>query len=298
MYGDRVVWLPIIKNAFGKYIAFHFFIRGSYDDYGRVEEIDDTPSAKSMVEHFQYMEEKGDLVFVGESRTNGSNKIDTIENLVKHVERGRITSKTTSIVIENEDRVPSMIKKTVPIEYVMIHEKLFDEVLGDIASRSHSFGSKKTFEEAIYEDIDNIPEYLKQAKEVWGPRGVDMEENIDFEIYMTRVYRSRAKRRLEDLTTKQTLGLCAKELMADNPSKWVRKSIVDLVLFGSSLHLMRKSLHPTSEKGSQCQETTLHCIVGQYAMDLCKGIFTEYEKENVIEENESSISHGREGIYF
>jgi len=304
--GDRVVWMPLIQDglesvpeheSYGAFHPFFFSIRGVYNDYGSLEEIDDTPQAKSALRYFKDLVTQGRLKYKSDSEKEKN--IDSVESLVENVGRGyfyTIGLDFNQSIESNKDDVEEDFQtrhvKRV-IRYVMMHENLYDSIIEDLKNRQSSYYCKTKFGSAVLKDVKALPEQIKKEVERQKKRYCSAILSPTF-MHIENCFYTRLDNNSSDmLNVWFTRQLAKKECPA-----WVIESSSETYIFLESLRLMRITLYPKCGKGSQGRETTLHNIVGKFAKDYRLKDYNEYTMENVTDKDFDEEEAGREGICY
>ena len=296
-WGDRVVWIPLVPEGYGTVASYYahdvfkpFFLplRGKYDDYGTVEDIDNTYQAKATLRYFQ--EGIKDKVL----RISESYKIDSVKDVPKVIERGKLSKDVLEYVqVENGGFAGKSVSKD--LHSVLVHEKLFDKIVENVGARQSSFNSNTNYKDALSKDLRGLSHKFKEDKEQqiecfgsYSPINASIGEE-----YFS------ANRCVKEVLSKKAYAwyvkLCASKKGAPD---WVNDSISELMLFMTALNYMRKALQPTIGKGSQCYEMTLHCKVSDFVKDYRANAFKEYSEENIIEEGENEEEYGEEFVFY
>jgi len=280
--GERAVWIPLISNGYGTeettYCeAWHLFkqagfvFRGTYNDYGALENIDDTPQARLTLEYFknQISEDAIELVSKG---VKNDYKLDTLEDLVKIIEREYLAHLNPIQIIG------ARYKRNYG--QMMIHEKAYDAVLENMKERCGYGDTKPTavYLEQRIRDWLSIPIpyekdsvdysqtiFLKVLKDYGENRFISkLHDSLDdAHFYLLRIFEDK----LEDLIP----------------------ALVDTIMFCDALGLLRKMYAPQCGKGGQGNEMYLHKLLCYFVTEHINDAFNEFEED---EENitDSSMS--------
>jgi hypothetical protein len=277
--GERAVWMPLISNGYGSEETTYceawdlfkqagFILRGTYNDYGAIENIDDTPQARITLEYFKNQISKDDIEISAKGVKDGY-KLDTLDDLVKIIERECL-----------EHTNPSIIQGARHIKrygFMMMHENAYDLVLANMKKRcdfedpipvavylEHRIrewlGISIPYEKDSVEYSQTI--FLKVLKDYGENRFIHALYNSidDGHYYLLRIF----EEKLEDLVP----------------------ALVDTIMFCGALGLLRKMYAPQCGKGGQGNEMYLHKLLGDFVSKHISDELNEYEEENI---NDPSI---------
>lgn len=257
--GDRAVWLPLISgrhkvgttycHVTDLYEPMGYTLRGSYDDYGCIEDIDNTPGAQITLEYFQSLitEKKFTVINDADKKHAG---MKTYDDLVR--------------LIEREHLVTYMDRK---IGHMLFHEEAFDAVISDISNRKpfREKGSRKTIETLITASIKN---WMKEDFTVglirkWGMFSENFALDASwgmhgFQYYLSRLY--------------------------DEKKADLIPAVVELHMLGIAMGFLRKMYQPQGGAGSQCSELFLPEILANFVLRRKKKMEKEWRAENKKED--------------
>lgn len=261
--GERAVWLPLMStrhpgaiyyNPSDLYMPMGFAIRGSYNDYGCIEKIDETTPAKLMLEYFKDLIKIKELINVSENK-HDKMALKTIDDLVKLVEREYL------VTIDSSNDVLKGLRATGRlVGCMMFHEKAYDCVLTEISGRI-PYGKNKTTEFYI---VQQIKKWMNEISSDEHDRMFNMshyrfvryvEDNLSGgSYYLDRIYKEKLKSMIP--------------------------AIVEHYLFHIAMNYLRKMYMPQNGSGSQCDEMVLHTHLAGFVSDHLKKKFTQWKKEN------------------
>lgn len=245
--GERVVLIPIVKkNNNDSIFCYHndlydftgYPIRGLYDDYGCIEEIDNNEASKRNFELFKDWLSNKELI------NTDNNEIKTIDELLNAIERGYI------------------LNNKLPISFIMMHENVYDSVINGIGKRK-GYDTTITYKSNIKNRL--IKKYDKQ-KEI---EDLELEINKTETPDKTLLYKM-LHLNLSDRDNIFDHFLSEYFIYSKNKQKLTKKIepyFVELYLFNSALSLLRKILVPQCGAGSQCSEIFLHKIVANFVIN-------------------------------
>jgi hypothetical protein len=265
--GDRAVLLFLVpRNQPSDGIFYHphdlykiigLPLRGKYNDYGCIEDIDDTPASQAVLEYFQNMKKEG-IVTTDIPKHEKVITFKNLDSLVKLIERGYVRY--------GSDRI---------IAQMMFHEKAYNAITADVHERVPT-NSEEIKGYLVLQDA------LRWYNRKLEKKGSGFPGDKDFF----------AKYVLSSMNFPRSF----KDYLIDDGEYWLniirsqkRKNLIahmigllDLLL---AMSLMRKMFLPQTGKGSQNSEMYLHTILANFVIDHHKKNKTEWLKYNGDDEN-------------
>lgn len=237
-HGNRAVIIPVAQDTTTLHIAcYHtdfckfagFAIRGMYNDYGNLEDIDDTAAAQETLRLFQRWS-KTDLcnIQVDKSFPEGQ-KPDTVENLLYLIERGYMSWGGKAF------------------GFVMIHEKAFDMMVKEMANRKGS-RSEKTLKQHTMEELQKSIKKMEKDKKLGWPVFGRLSDHGGMMHWLRDSFHDGYKMDL------------------DWGVKAVQEALFEVYAFSAALDLLRKNLIPQCGAGSQCDEMHLHKMLASFTI--------------------------------
>lgn len=255
-HGERAVCLFLIAHTdkilggmyrpTDQFVPIGFPIRGTYNDYGIIEKIDDTPAAQITFEYLQYALKKGIIKNITPEHDIDQYKANSLDDLCRLTEREYLEGMNGQIICS-----------------ALIHERAFDIVIYDVKGRTPFMGKHP------------YGEYLVQAAEKWlADKGWgNLLERFGRSKYLNSFLRDFSE------------VLYDGDYFLDRINKEQRKDLIpaltDILAFDLSLSYLRKTFAPQSGKGSQQTEMHLHALIASFVDQHALNAMEEWVKENV-----------------
>jgi hypothetical protein len=269
--GDRAVWLPLISgrykvgtvycHATDLYEPMGYTLRGSYDDYGCIEDIDNTPGAQITLDYFQSLITEKKLTVTNDADKKHAG-MKTYGDLVRLVEREHLATYW--------DR---------KIGHMLFHEEAFDAVISDISKRTpfKEKGSRKTIEALITASVEN---WMKE----------------DFSVETRKSLGKFSENFALDATRSMHGAQYYLNRLYDEKKTDLIPAIVELHLLGITMGFLRKMYQPQGGAGSQCSELFLPEILAKFVLRRKKKMEKEWRAEN--KEEDASWEPFKESVWY
>lgn len=263
MAGERIVLIPLI-SSFGiesgktcyvtdNYSPMGFVFRGEYNDYGGIENY----SVSNIINDF-FSTKKIKKIY---------NKDVTEEDCIKAFKQSSLKSpmniaknlmQAEPIDFANIDEfLEHLIHeglcygiRKLPLNFVMIHEELYDSLINEIGERI-PYGQGKTFRKLWEENIYNFKAKKEQDKKIWKELGMDIVPCIS--------------------SPSQEIGIPGANGCYDFMLSKILEGrddlidvLVDTVMLTTAVSLSRKGYLCLSGAGSQSQEYKIHLLLSNF----------------------------------
>jgi len=299
-YGDRAVYLPIAEVAhYGNYkipICYYYPsdmfqvsglpIRGTYNDYGTLEKVDDTSSMALTVKCFQKLLEDKKLTIEDWKDSDGPTEIKDIYSLQELIERERL-----------------FYGGKRAIGFMAMHEEFYDAITDRILKRK-LIPNNNTFKNEIEECLKKAKKNKDILEVIYK---IDRSDSTEEEIIRKRTMRSIEIESKDNevfsffngeagVRNNQFLDgiLYLEAVLKDMSNVVLIKDVIDLFAFNTALRLMRVMYAPQCGKGSQFGEYDLHAILAKGILKKTEEVIKEVSEDRELEEDEYPTA---EGIY-
>jgi len=288
--GDRAVYLPITEVAHhGDYkipICYYYSsdrfqvsglpIRGTYNDYGTLEKVDDTPSMALTVKCYQKLLKDKELTIEDSRHSDDPTEIKDVYSLQKLIERERL-----------------FYGSKRSIGFMAMHEEFYDAIIDKILKRK-MYPNNNTFK-------DEIEKCLKKTKKEYDD--IETEYEIKETDSVEKQIKSMSKKFIAqgrvygELSGFFSYGngernqllkgeMYLEAILKDMDNKALIKEVVDLFAFDTALGLMRVMYAPQCGKGSQSREYDLHVVLAKGILKKTEKVIKEASDYYILEEDE------------
>jgi len=258
MSGDRVIVLPIIRKH-GKFVdeykpldvykILSMSFRGSYNDYGTLEDIDENPLSQFSVDIFSklFASRRGLSYSEEDFNTGEGLPFDNPEKICHAIERGYIFTKADP---------------TRTAYQLMMHEEAFNTFVDTLGNRApllfdepNPYKSNRALFEAA---LKELPKKLEVYDPILSCPSIPSLFGYAFHdgLLIAREY-------------------CEKYINSPEATR----GLIDVFLFVDALAFSRKVIYPTIGKGSQIAEVKLQEALAN---------FTKKHVSQILEENKEA----------
>jgi len=255
-HGERAVFIPLYQKYAmpgAHYVNDSFLFAGTpmtgeYNDYGIIEPVEKSESADITTVFFKE-DIENDAITLQKKTSSEQDDITDVDSLVRAIERGRLICNKPQKIRWGEGEDDVLQKGGYGFNHILIHEKAYQLVIEDMGNR---IPYDKPHNMRFYmerELKEHIPEEVKKAREVGFPL-------LGRKCKFLGEYFYKGERWAEAVTDGAASDLIAK--------------LTELHLFSVALSYMRRQLMPTSGRGSQCQEMSLHLKLADFAKEKAK----------------------------
>jgi hypothetical protein len=254
MHGDRAVVIPLAQKSTVIGITCYsntlcqiagFAIRGTYDDYGTLEKIDNTAGSKATLKIFRGALGNDIILNLRErDKKEYGEGIKDIETLLKLIERGYVNCKTLCFGVDGQTTMD------LQVSFMMMHEEAYDSIIKEIENRGREYDK----------EITNI-EYLKK---LLIDSSEEQNKSKDRRFFLPDDCLTRWIMQDTTLLNKFFSRRFFSSLVMIPKNLW--NPVIELYLFDYSMNLLRKNLMPQSGGGSQCCEIALPKMLANYIL--------------------------------
>lgn len=273
-YQDKIVLILLINGsnkhttntcyATDNFQQFAMPIRGEYDDYGGIKNIETSLANENLIKSYQYYQK---------IEQQGTEQFQEIENCNDFEELvNTLLDNTETYYVKSE----CMFHNTNmhQIDYFMIHEDLYDALISEISQRK-PYQKTNTIKELIFEKYKNAAEKYDKTY----PNGISYENHVS-ELLLQELTITLFCHGSYSLRTYHW-DIMTKEYLQTKNEKILHLA-VEKFLFGNVLDLLRMGFHCTSGAGSQSQETKMHYIMASFILNYIEKEANKAQEENGI----------------
>jgi hypothetical protein len=254
-YGERIVLIPLsIQEEKLGTMCYHnelchyagYPIRGTYDDYGGIEDIDETSGVKRTLELFQSWFKTKKITLNSKAQDNygkGITELSDIGVLLHVIERGGLEAEGCLF------------------SYIMMHEKAFDAIVNEMGSRT-GYKGEEAFRDFIKRQLGGSYKKQNREKDLKEKIKIDSSDNaLMSELFLSSM--SHERYLYTNFFYRNFFCHTDDHILTEE----LESSFVELYLFDCAMAFLRKTLIPQCGAGSQQSEYYLHKLLAQFVIE-------------------------------